>query len=108
MARVERRGRRRISESSGVFSVHEIGAHESNEFEEAAGFFGDLVQGAQQEKGDQSDGDLNARRVFRSSDELRDPKRLLHHSEEQLDPPAALIEIGDLLSGRVEIVGEEA
>jgi hypothetical protein len=33
-------------------SVHEIGARESNEFEEAAGFFGDLLQGAEQETGE--------------------------------------------------------
>jgi hypothetical protein len=60
---VERRGRRRISESSRVPSVHEIGAHESNEFEEAALFMGQLVQGAQQ-VGDQGDGDLDADGVF--------------------------------------------
>jgi hypothetical protein len=33
---VERWRRRRISGSCGVFSAHEIAAHESNEFEEAA------------------------------------------------------------------------
>jgi hypothetical protein len=47
-----------------VFSVHEVGAHEWNEFEEAAGFFGDLLQCAQKKKGDQGDGDLDAARRF--------------------------------------------
>ena len=42
------------------------------------------------------------------SDEFRDPERLFHQTEEQLDPPAALVEIGDLLGGRVEIVGHQA
>jgi hypothetical protein len=37
--------------------VHEASAHERNEFEEAAGFFGDLLQGAQKKKGDQGDGE---------------------------------------------------
>jgi hypothetical protein len=50
LAGVEGWERRGISESSGVFSVHEIGAHESNELEEAAGFFADLLQGVQQKK----------------------------------------------------------
>src|SRR3984957_8001466 len=108
LLRVERRGRRGISESSGVFSVHEIGAHESNEFEEAVGFSGDLLQGAQKKKGDQSDGDLDAHGVFRPSNEPGDLERLFHHAEEQLDPPATLVQIRNLLSGRVEIVGHEA
>jgi hypothetical protein len=44
--------------------VHEIGAHESSEFEEAVSIFGDLVQRTQKKKGDQRHGDLNAHRVF--------------------------------------------
>jgi hypothetical protein len=88
--------------------VHEVGAHESNEFEEAAGFFCDLLQGAQKKKGNQSDGDLDAHSVLRASDELRDPERLFHHPEEELHLPAALVEVGDLLSRRVEIVGQKA
>ena len=59
MAQSRAAGAAAISESSGVFSVREIGARKSNEFKEAAGFFGDLVQGAQQKKGDQRDGDLD-------------------------------------------------
>jgi hypothetical protein len=79
--------------------VHEVGAHESNEFEEAVGFFGDLLQGAQKKKGDQGDGDLDAHGVFRPADEPSDVERLFHQSEDQLDPPAALVQIRDLLSG---------
>ena len=55
LVRVERRGRRRFSEPGRVFSVHEIGAHESNEFEQAVWFFDDLLQGAQKKVGDQRD-----------------------------------------------------
>ena len=47
--------------------MHEIGAHESNQLQEAASVFADLLQGAQKKKGDQGDGDLDAHRVFRSS-----------------------------------------
>jgi hypothetical protein len=70
-------------------------------------FFGDLLQGAQQKIGDQRHGDLDAHRVFRSSDELRDPERLLHQPEEQLDPSSALVEVGDFLGRRVEVIGEK-
>ena len=94
-----------VSESSEIFSVHEIGAHELNEFEEALRVFGNLLQGAQEKKGDQGDGDLDAQGVFRASDKFGDPERLLHHPEEQFDPPAAPVEVGDLVGGRVEIVG---
>ena len=77
--------------------MHEIGAHESNEREEAVRFFGDLLQREQQKIGDQRHGDLDAHRVLRPSDEFRDPERLLHQTEEQLDLPSALVEVGDLL-----------
>src|ERR1700722_483189 len=108
LRRVEWRGRRGFSEPCGIFSVHQIGAHESNELEEARTVFRDLLQHAQPEMDDEGDGDLDAHRVFRSSDELRDPERLLHHPEEQFDLPAALVEAGDLLGRRVEVVGENA
>jgi hypothetical protein len=86
--------------------VHQIGAHESNEFEKAIVLFGDLLQGAQEKVGNQGHGDLDADGVFRSSDKFRNPERLLHHPEEQFDPPATLVEIGDFLRGRVEVIGE--
>ena len=108
LAGVERLGGGGFSEWCRVFSMHEIGAHESNELEEARDVFDDLMQGAQEKKGDQRDRDLDAHGVFRSSDEFRDPERLLHQPEEQLDLPAAPVEIGDLLRRRVEIVGQEA
>ena len=66
------------------------------------------MQGAQKKKGNQSDGDLYAHGVLRASDELRDPERLFHHPEEEFHLPAALVEVGDLLSRRVEIVGQKA
>ena len=60
----------------------------------------------QEEKGDQRDGDLDTHGIFRTAQEVRDPQALLHETEEQFDPPAALAEIGDLLRRRVEIMGE--
>jgi hypothetical protein len=44
--------------------MHEIGAHESNELEEAVRFFGDLLQREQQKIGDQRHGDLDAHGRF--------------------------------------------
>src|ERR1700722_6948118 len=108
LMRVEWGRGRRFSEPCGIFSVHQIGAHESNELEEARTVFRDLLQHAQHEMDDEGDGDLDAHGVFRSSDEFRDPQRLLHQPEEQLNPPSALVEVGDLLRRRVEIVGEQA
>ena len=63
---------------------------------------------AQQQKGDQRDRDLNAHGVLGTAEELGDFQRLLHHPEEQFDLPAALVEVGDLLRRRVEVVGEQA
>ena len=39
---------------------------------------------------------------------MADFQRLLDPAEEQLDLPAALVELGDLLGGGVEVVGEDA
>jgi hypothetical protein len=70
--------------------VHDVCWHESNEFEEAVRFFGELLQDAQQETGDERDGDLDTHGVFRPTDEFRDIERLFHQPEEQLDPPRRL------------------
>jgi hypothetical protein len=46
-AGVETRWQLRFSVSCQVFSVHEVRAHETNEFEEAMRFFRELLQSAQ-------------------------------------------------------------
>ncbi|MGH6843534.1 MAG: hypothetical protein ACRECU_02180 [Methylocella sp.] len=52
-----------VSEAGEVFSVHPVGAHESNEFEKAGLCFDDLLQRSEQQEGDQGDRDLNSHRV---------------------------------------------
>src|SRR5271170_6529880 len=59
-----------LTQARDIFSMHEIGAHESNQFEEAVFFLGNLLQRAQQEKGDERDGDLNPYGGFRTSEEF--------------------------------------
>ena len=67
-----------------------------------------LVQEVEEHECDQRYRDLNAHGVLGAADEMGDFQHLFHQAEEQLDQPAPLVEIGDLLGGRVEIVGEDA
>src|SRR6202795_132882 len=97
-----------VAQARDVSSVHQIGAHESSEFEEAVLCFGNVLQLAEQQECDERDGDLNAHGVFGASEEFGDFQGLLHHAEEELDLPAALVEVGNLLSGGVEVVAENA
>jgi hypothetical protein len=39
-----------LTQAREVFPVHQVGAHESNEFEEAVFGFGDLLQQMQEQK----------------------------------------------------------
>ena len=90
------------------FAMHEVGVNLARE-----GFeYGDccvwLVGEAEQKEGDQSDDDLDFHGILGGADEGLDAQILLHPFEEQLDLPAALIEIGDLAGGCLEVVGEDA
>ena len=51
---------------------------------------------------------MDADGVLGGAEELGDFEGLFDPSEEQLDVPAALVEIGDVLGGGVEIVAEDA
>src|SRR6202011_5187152 len=62
---------------------------------------------AQQQKSDQGDGHLDADCVVGGAEEAGDLQCLLDPAEEQLDAPAALVEIRDLLGGGLEIVGQD-
>ena len=88
--------------------VHEIDADEAGEGERAFDGFGGLLSEPQDEEGDEGDGDLNAHGVLGGPEEVADFEGLLDPAEEQLDLPAALVDLGDLLGGGVEIVGEDA
>jgi len=67
-----------------------------------------FVRQAQQHEGDERDDDLRPHRVLGGSEEVADLEGLFDPSEEQLDRPAALVKVGDLLRARRQVVGEDA
>src|ERR1700722_17679230 len=103
-----RRGWLAVEQGIEAASLHQVDAHEASEGERAGdGFLRGLRQ-AQQEEGDERDGDLGAYGVVRGAQEAGDLKGLLDPAKEQLDRPAALVEKGDLGGRGVEIVGQDA
>src|SRR5260221_6599245 len=89
-------------------AMHQIEAHQAGKGERAESAFLRGLGEAQQEEGDEGDGDLNAHGIFAGADELSDLQRLLDPAEEELDGPAPLVEVGDLLRACREIVAEDA
>ena len=67
-----------------------------------------VMRQAQQQKGDQRNRDLNANGVLGGSEEVADFQGLFDPSKEQLDGPSALVQIGDFLCARGQIIGEDA
>src|SRR3990167_8635418 len=88
--------------------VHDVCADESCEGEWAEGYLAGVLDEAQQQVGDQGAGDLDTDGVLRSADEVLDLQGLFDPAEEQLDGPAAFVEVGDLLGGGIQIVGDDA
>ena len=78
---------------------------------EGDGTFYDLVgvvSQPQQQEGDQRNRDLNANGIFRGSQEVADLQGLFDPAKEQLDGPSALVQVGDFLRARLQIIGEDA
>ena len=88
--------------------VHDVGTDQPGEGERAHGDLAGVLDEAHEQIGDQSAGDLDAHGVLGSADEVLDLEGLLDPSEEEFDGPAALVEVGDLLGGGVEVVGDDA
>src|SRR5881392_4044846 len=88
--------------------LHKVLSDQPCEGEEA--FYADLhgVSNAQEQECNQGDGKLNAYGILGSTEEMADFEGMLNPAEEQLDLPAALVEIGDLVGRGVEIVGDDA
>ena len=87
-------------EAVDALSVHEVGAHEAGEGERGYdGFLRGLGE-AEEQIGDQGDGDLDAHGIFADAEEVLDLEVLLDPPEEQLDGPAPLVEIGRSSSPR--------
>ena len=88
--------------------MHKIGAHEPGEGERALDAVLGRLGEAQEQKGDEGNSDLDVHGILGGAEEAGDLEGLLDPAEEQLDGPAALVELGDLLGASVEIVGEDA
>jgi hypothetical protein len=89
-------------------AMHQVDPDQAGEGERAGdGLLPGLGQW-QQQKDDQRDGDLDAHGIFAGAEEAADLEGLLDPAEEQLDGPAALVKIGDLLGRSIEVVAEDA
>jgi hypothetical protein len=88
-------------------SMHEIVSHQASEGERSFDGFLGCVGEAEQQVGDQRHGDLDANGVLGCADEVADPEGLLDPAEEQLDGPAALVEIGYFLGRSVDVIAQD-
>ena len=88
--------------------MHQIGSHESNQFEKAVFYFGHLAQRVQDEIGNQGHSDLDAHSILLAPHEVGNTQRLLDQAEEELDLPASFVEIGDLPTRCIKVVCENA
>src|SRR5215472_17906330 len=75
--------------------VHQIGAHQPDEGERAVNDFLRGLRQAQQQEGDQGDGDLGLDGILAGAKKAGDLEDLLDPAKEQLDCPASLVEPGD-------------
>jgi len=83
--------------------MHEIVSHQAREGERSFDGFLGCVGEAEQQVSDQRHGDLDANGVLGCADEVVDPEGLLDPAEEQLDGPAALVEMGYFLGRSVNL-----
>src|SRR5713101_8969167 len=88
--------------------MHEVGANQPCEGQRASDGFLGLLSEAEQQEGYESAGDLDAHGILGGAEEAGDLEDLLDPAEEQLDGPAALVEVGDLLGSGIEVVAEDA
>jgi hypothetical protein len=95
-------------EAVDASSVHEVGTHEAGELEGAWNGLLVILSPAQEQEGDEGDGDLDAHGVLGGSEEVADFECLLDPAEEQLDGPTALVEVGDFLGRGLEVIAEDA
>src|SRR5437879_2890529 len=105
---VLRRRRFGIEEPVEASAMHQVDAHQAGESEWTGDAFLPGLGQPEQQKGDQCDGDLDTHGVFADAKKAGDFEDLLDPAEEQLDRPAALIEIGDLLSWGIQVVRQDA
>ena len=83
-------------------AMHKVAAHQPGELQRTGSGGLCRLGETEQQQGDQSSGDLDAHGVLGAAEEVSDPRGLLDPAKEQLDGPASLVEIGDLLRRRRE------
>jgi hypothetical protein len=106
---IELRGVFRLEQAVEAAAVHEVGTNQSGEGQGTRdGFLGGLSEAKQQEGYEGGDGDLDSHGILGGSEETGDLENLLDPAEEQLDGPAAFVEVGDLLGGGIEVIAEDA
>ena len=88
--------------------LHQIGADEAGESEQAFDRVLRSMSQTQQQIDDERDSDLGAHGVLSGAEEVVDFESVLYPTEEQLDVPPLLVEVGDGLSRGIEIVGDDA
>ena len=98
----------KVQQTVDTSSVHQVGAHQPGESERRLHRRLSGLGKTQQQESNQRHGDLDADGVFAGSEKMADLQGLLDPAEEQLDRPAALVEIGDLLCRRLQIVAQDA
>src|SRR5208282_5765378 len=99
---------RDLKQSVDGAPVHQIGADEAGEGGRSGdGTLPGMSEPQQQER-DERNRDLDADGVLGGAEEAGDLQGLLDPAEEQLDLPALLVKIGNLLGRRVKVVGEDA
>ena len=85
LSRIERGWQLDLEQAIKTPAVHQIGAHQAREGEWAGNCVLRGLGQAQQQKGDQRDGDLDAHGVFAGAEKAADLEGLLDPAEEQLD-----------------------
>src|SRR3972149_5060491 len=97
-----------VEQSVDALTMHQIGANEPREGKWALDCVLGSLSETQQHEGNEGNGNLDAHGVFGGAEEALDLQGLLDPAKEQLDGPAALVEIGDLLRGGIEVVAQQA
>ena len=87
--------------------MHKIRLDEPGEGERALDDFVGIVRQAQQQKSYEGDRNLNANGVLGGAQEVADFQGLFDPSKEQLDGPSTLVQIGNFLCARGQIIGED-
>ena len=74
--------------------VHQSSSDQPRKFQWTGHDLLSRLRKAQQQKGNQRDGNLNPHGILRPAEEVSDIQHLLHPTEEQLNRPATFVEIG--------------